>query len=127
MTTQSRPVPIYTTKGDVDAYLVYPHLFNRRGEWCGWVSKEKEVFSVHGAYVGWLDSAGPRILRKRSDDYMHPRRDPPSIPKTHFMFPATTPLAPMMKELSFDTVDVLEEWPDLLPTVDAGEYRPDME
>jgi hypothetical protein len=123
--TQRKPVPIYTSAGDAEAYLVYPHLFNRRGEWIGFVTPEKEVYSVYGEYVGWLTS-DPRILRKRSQDYSKPRLTPPSHPR-NYVLPALAPLAPMMSELSFETVDVLQDDRDKLPTVDTGEFRPDMD
>jgi len=54
MTTPNRLIPIFTSRGDVDAYLLYPYLYNRLGEWVGWISPERQVFSVHGHYVGWL-------------------------------------------------------------------------
>ena len=124
--TRPRILPIYTTRGDVDAFLIYPHLFNRRGEWCGFVTEKRDVYSVHGEYVGWLDD-GPRILRMRSYDYDKPRKDPPSRPRSKMLAPPTIPLPPMMKELTYDVIDVLEDWPELLPTIDMGEFRPDME
>jgi len=119
-------MPIYTSSGDVTAFLIYPHLFNRGGEWCGWVNHKREVYSVHGEYVGWL-AEGPRILRKRSYDYDKPRTDPPSRPRRKALVPATIPLPPMMKELTYEVIDVLDEWPELLPTVDMGEFREDMD
>jgi hypothetical protein len=126
MTTQPKPIPIYTTRGDSPAFLMYPHLYNRSGDWCGFVTNQREVYSVHGEYVGWLDE-GPRILRKRSYNFDKPKKEPPSRPSRRMYYEATIPLPPMMKELSYEVVDVLEDWPDLLPTVDAGEFREDME
>jgi hypothetical protein len=123
--TQRRLIPIYTTSGDVGAYLVYPHIFNAAGEWIGWVTPEREVYSVLGNYVGWL-SNDPRILRKRSYDFSKPRRTPPP-PQPRIRVPASTPLPPMMSELSFATVDVLEEEPHRLSTVDFDDLREDMD
>lgn len=117
-------IPIYTTKGDLGAYLVYPHLFNYQGEWIGWVTQEREVFSVHGQYVGWL-SSDPRILRKRGEVIVRPRLAPPTAP-IRINPPAHVPLPPMMREITFDTIDVLDEDPDLLPTLDYGD-RPDLD
>ena len=30
-------IPIYTTKGDAEASLAYPYLYNRNGDWVGFV------------------------------------------------------------------------------------------
>ena len=125
MSSSNRIIPIYTTKGDLGAYLVYPYIINLMGDWIGWVTPERQVYSVHGHYVGYIDS-GPRILRKLSDCYNKPRRSPPSRPPK-FPLPATVPLAPMMPELTYGIVDVLEDDPDLMPSVDFGELREDMD
>lgn len=125
MTKPRRQIPIYTTSGDVGAYLVYPNLFNHLGEWAGWVTPEREVYSVLGHYIGWL-SDDPRILRKRSYDFSKPRLEPPP-PQPRIRVPATSPLAPMMSELTFTTIDVLEEEPHRLSTLDFDELREDMD
>ena len=41
-------IPLYTSKGDVEAFLDYPYLFNRSGEWIGWVLPDRDVYSVLG-------------------------------------------------------------------------------
>jgi hypothetical protein len=121
----SRLIPIYTTRGDLGAYLGYPYIFSRQGEWIGWVTRERQVYSVHGDYVGWL-SNDPRILRKLADSAGLEHRSPPPAPK-RINLPASAPLAPLMSELSFGTLDVLQDDPDLLPPIDAGERRQDMD
>lgn len=125
MAKQINPIPIYSTDGDLHAFLVYPLIYNNNGEWIGFVTSGREVYSVHGDYVGWL-SDDPRILRKRSIDLNKPKLAPPRIP-TKFIVPSRKPLAPMMSELGFETVDVLQDFSDLLPTLDAGELREDAE
>ena len=125
MTIVRRPVPIYTTIGDVEAFMIYPMLYNRIGEWIGFVTKERDAYSVYGEYVGWINN-DPRILRKRSYDYSKPRLTPPPTPPKVTGL-ASTPLPPMMAELSYDTIDILQEEPDRLPTSDAGDFRPDMD
>jgi hypothetical protein len=125
MTKTRRLIPIYTTPGDVGAYLVYPYLYNNRGEWVGWVTSDRDVYSVLGNYIGWL-SDDPRILRKRSYDFTNPRKTSPQAP-ARIRVPATNPLAPMMAELSYTTVDVLEEEPERLSTLDADDLREDMD
>lgn len=117
-------IPIYTTKGDAAAFLVYPYIYNAIGEWIGWVTPQREVYSVLGVFVGRL-SNDPRILKKRVEEFTHPKKSPPFIPERIYP-PATVPLAPLMPELSFDTIDVLYEEPELLHTIDAGELREDL-
>ena len=125
MASNSQPIPIYTTRGDVGGFLLYPFLFNRQGEWIGWVESDRSVYSVMGNFVGTLE-AGPRILRRRSYDHALPRQTPPAPP--HPIRPmANIPLPPLMPELSFSVIDVLEEEPDLLPTIDHDELRDDMD
>jgi hypothetical protein len=118
-------IPIYTSRGDAAAYLVYPHLYNRNGEWIGWVSPTRDIYSVLGHYVGTL-SDDPRILRKRVTGVLKPRVNPPPPPQK-FIPPATVPLPPMMSELTFSTVDVLLEEPNRLHTLDRGELKEDMD
>lgn len=120
-----RTYPIYTTPGDVGAYLAYPMVFNALGEWIGCVTPQDEVFSVHGDYVGYI-TGDPRILRKRSYDYSKPAIKPPPQQK-RLLAPATVPLPPMMAELSYDTIDVLYDEPERLPTLDYGDALQDMD
>ncbi len=126
MSNHQRIIPIYTTRGDTEAYLVYPYIYNRRGEWIGWITHDRQVFSVHGHYVGWL-ADGPRILRKLAQAYGRAQVNIDSPTSQVISLPASTPLAPMMSELPFGTVDVLEEAPDLMPPIDFGELREDMD
>ena len=124
-TTAQNMIPIYSTRGDLGAYLVYPHLYNAQGEWIGWVTPEREVYSVLGYYVGYLTNE-PRILRKRVLETTKSRQSPP--PHAERIRPlATVPLARMMRELYHDTIDVLLEEPERLHTVDTGEYRQDLD
>jgi hypothetical protein len=66
-------------------------------------------------------------LRKLADGYTRPRLDiiPPFT--LRIKTPAISPLAPMMPELTFGEMDVLMERPDLLPPIDFGEMREDMD
>jgi hypothetical protein len=124
--TETTLVPIFTTVGDVGAFLAYPFIFSCEGDWIGWVSSDRIVYSTHGNYVGWL-AEGPRILRKQEDSYSKPKLDiiPPFTLK--ICPPALSPLPPMMPELTFGDMDVLLERPDMLPPVDFGELREDMD
>jgi len=125
MQTQRTIIPIYTTKGDAEAFLAYPYLFNRLGEWIGWVSPSRDVYSVIGLYVGEL-TAEPRIIRRRITATLKARKTPPP-PPPRISVPANIPLAPMMGELRFGVEDVLLEEPERLHTSDAGELRKDID
>lgn len=122
---QSRIIPVYNSQGEADAFLVFPHLFNRGGEWIGWVTPQREVYSVMGYFVGTLTN-DPRIVRKRAEDELKPRLRAPTRPK-RITPPAQVPLAPLMKELTHSMVDVLSEEPERLHTLDSGEMREDLD
>lgn len=122
---QQRIIPIYASNGDAEAFLVFPHLFNKSGEWVGWVTPKREVYSVLGNYVGVLTD-DPRITRKRSEDDHKPRLQPPPKPKK-IVVSITIPLAPMMSDLSHSHVDVLMDDRERLHTLDGGELREDMD
>jgi hypothetical protein len=119
------PIPIYSSRGDAEAFLVYPNLFNRNGEWIGWVTAKREVYSVLGYYVGYV-TQDPRILRKRATSTLKPRLQPPPAPKK-ISVSATIPLARMMSELTHGTVDVLLDEPDRLHPLDVGDLREDLD
>jgi len=109
-------IPIYTTSGDTGGFLSFPYVYNQIGEWIGWVTNNNQVYSVYGQYVGWLNK-DKRILRRRADDFQKPDRQSPPVPP-RFLPPATVPLPPLMAELKYETVDVLEDMPELLPRLD---------
>jgi hypothetical protein len=125
MSNNTTLIAIYTTSGDVGGFLRYPHLFNRQGEWIGWLTPQRQVYSVHGHYVGYLTD-DPRVLRKQSSGYLKPLREPPT-PAERIAAPASVPLPPMMPELPIGTFDVLEDRPDMLPSIDFGDLREDMD
>jgi hypothetical protein len=118
-------IPIYTSRGDAEAFLCYPNLFSRTGEWIGWVTTDRQVYSVLGFFVGEL-TAEPRILRRRITATLKPRRSPPTRPP-RLEVPATIPLAPLMGDLRFGVMDVLLEEPERLHTVDSGDFRQDLD
>ena len=120
-----RVIPVYSSRGEVEAFLVFPFLFNKSGEWIGYVTPQREVYSVLGVYVGSLTN-DPRIVRPRADRMLHPRLKV-TAPPGRLNTPATLPLAPLMSDLSLGLVDVLVEEPERLHTVDSGEFREDMD
>ena len=123
---QHSAVPIFTSRGDAGAFLVYPYLYNRLGEWIGWVTAERQVYSVLGIYAGDM-TAEPRIIRNRIIiTSLKPNKTPPERPP-YLLVPATIPLAPLMADLRFGVLDVLLEEPERLHTLDAGEQRKDLD
>jgi hypothetical protein len=122
---KGKAIPLYTSKGDWSALLVFPFVFSPVGEWIGWVTPEREVFDTDGIYVGWL-TPDPRVLRKRTYDEALPRRTPPA-PPGRIRPPATVPLPPMMSELPFEYIDVLLEEPERLHTTDTGDLKQDVD
>ena len=87
----------FSSRGEAEAYLVFPYLYNRSGEWIGWVTPQREVYSVLGNYVGFVTS-DPRIVRKRAEDDIRPRQKTPPPPR-RLTTPAFTPLAPLLSDL----------------------------
>lgn len=122
---QRRIIPIYSSNGEAEAFLVFPHLFNRNGEWIGWVTPKREVYSVMGLFVGTL-SDDARIIRKRSESDLKPRLQPPPRPGK-IVTPPTVPLAPLMSDLPLSLIDVFQEEPERLHTPDSGELREDLD
>jgi hypothetical protein len=122
---QKTIIPIYTSRGDAEAFLCYPYIHNRLGEWIGWVTPDRQIFSILGVYVGEL-TAEPRILRRRITATLKSHRTPPQSPP-RLNVPATIPLAPLMADIRFGWVDVLLEEPERLHTADSGEFRQDMD
>ena len=125
VTSPRKLIPIYTTKGDAEAFLSYPYIFNRSGDWVGWVTPKREVYSVMGHYVGNLTDE-PRILRKRATSTLQPYLKSPPPPGKVYP-PATIPLPPMMRELTHSQIDVLLEEPERLHALDSGEFREDLD
>jgi 4-fold beta flower protein len=125
MLTGTKLVPIFKSRGEVGAFLLYPYVYNTEGEWIGWVSVDRSVYSVHGHFVGTL-SKEPRILRNREAVVSRRRLQPPSPPPP-IRVPSHIPLAPQLPEVMINMIDVLEESPELLPSIDFGDLRDDME
>ncbi len=125
MSSTARLIPIYTSRGDVAGFMVYPYIYSAHGDWIGWVKPDRSVYSVHGHYVGEL-TKDPRIIRRREFTYDQTRQSPPPTPAPIHP-PAQVPLAPQMPQLPSNMIDVLEEAPHILPPIDFGELRGDME
>jgi hypothetical protein len=122
--TPVKPVFIFDSRGDWHATKFGEYLYSSRGEYIGWVEgTANDVFKRDGEWIGRLSKDG-RILRKRSERRreLNPSlRKEPTKPK----LPPRTPLPPMMSDLDFGTVDVLDEEPDIFKRV--SDLRPDMD
>jgi hypothetical protein len=114
--------PIYRSDGEWVGVYENGHVFNVDGEWIGFVNG-REVFDPTGRYLGFL-SDDKRLLRKRTLSRRPPRLKPPARPPRQRM-PISMPLAPLMRELPHQIIDVFEEYPDKLMYV--SETRPDMD
>ena len=115
-------VPIYRSDGEWVAVFEGGHLFNVDGEWIGF-TVGREVFDPSGQYLGFL-SDDKRLLRKRSISDEPPRLQPPPRPERP-RIPASAPLAPLLRNLPYQIVDVFEEEGERLMYI--SETRPDME
>jgi hypothetical protein len=100
-------------------------LYNTRGDWVGYISKTGHVYSVMGKYVGWL-SKDFRILRKKTQDRTVPGCPLPPHPVLKVRMPANVPLAPLMADLPFDTLDVMQDEPERVHTLDDDPDAKDM-
>lgn len=125
MVEKVKLIPIYTTSGDWCAMLAYPHIYSTEGEWLGWVTPQREVFDVNGAYVGMFTD-DLRVVRRVSDTRPHDHRTPPKAPPPIQPL-ATVPLPPMMAELAMGMIDVFEEEPFRMRPPDHGVYKEDVD
>lgn len=120
---QERPFFIYNTSGDWCATRFGNDLFDTAGEWVGFVEGD-EVWSAGGEWIGRLTRDG-RIMRKRAAPRRPLRRDLPPRPPKPSNLPPRAPLPPLTVEMPYDTIDVLEEEPDIFKRV--SDQRPDMD
>jgi hypothetical protein len=115
----AEPKPIYRTDGKWVAVVHKGNLYDTTGEWVGWLDGD-EVYLLDGEYIGAISTDG-RLLRPRVMPYRKRRRPPTEAPPFEPL--KTVPLPPMFAELSYSTVDVFEEVPDIFALID--ELRPD--
>ena len=115
-------IPIYCSDGSWVAVYEKGLLFNVDSEWIGF-TVGREVYNPMGEYVGFL-SDDKRLLRTRSEPKNKPRISPPLRPESPSI-PARMPLAPMLRSLPYQIIDMFEEYPERFLYV--SETRPDME
>lgn len=122
-TKPERPVFIYDTRGDWHATKFGDALYSVRGEYIGFVEGQ-EVYKRDGEWIGRLSRDG-RILRKRTERRRPFHASPPPAPPRPARVPARAPLPPMMAELDYSTIDVLDEEPEIFRRI--SDLRPDMD
>jgi hypothetical protein len=118
-----RPTFIFDTYGDWQATKIGDFIYSSRGDYIGFVEGE-DVYKCDGEWLGRLSKDG-RILRKRTERRRDFHPNPPPTPPKPDRLPPRAPLPPMMAELSFSTIDVLEEDPDIFKHI--SDLRPDMD
>jgi hypothetical protein len=125
MPSGSKLIPIFTSHGDVGAFLIYPYLYDLHGEWIGWVTADRMVFSVLGYHVGLL-TMDPRIICPYSRSEMLTRRTPPPRPE-RIRPPIRLPLAPIMADIPSNMMDVLVDAPEQLVPYGFGDLMDDID
>lgn len=120
---KERPLFIYSTAGDWFATKVGNDIFDTTGEWVGFV-EGVDVWTAGGEWIGQLTREG-RIVRKRAAPRRPIRTNLPPRPPKPADLPARAPLPPMMAEVAYDSIDVLEEEPDVFKHI--SDLRPDMD
>jgi hypothetical protein len=119
----NKPAFIFDTYGDWQATKIGNYLFSPRGEYIGYVEDE-DVYKRDGEWIGRLSKDG-RILRKRTERRREFHPNPPAVPPRPEKLPPRAPLPPMMAELNFSTIDVLEEDPGIFKQI--SDLRPDID
>ena len=117
-------IPIFTSSGDAEAFLAFPYLFNSAGEWIGFINAQREVYSVLGYYVGTITN-DPRIVRKSAGEIKPPVK--PLQAPARLRIVASVALPKMMGDLGPGSIDVLQDEPERLHTLDHGEMSKDMD
>jgi hypothetical protein len=126
-TPPAKPIFLYTTAGDWQGTIIDGFIFDPRGDYIGWVQtadKTTALYTFDGEWVGDLYKDG-RIVRKRAGKVRPLHDNPPKKPKAKpSNLPARAPLPPQTVELGYDSIDVLEEDPDVFKRV--SERRKDL-
>ena len=114
-------ISLYRSDGAWVAIYDKGNVYNIDGEWLGF-TVGREVYSPLGQYIGFL-SDDQRLLRTRTEPKMPLVAPPPRPPRPQI--PSSMPLAPMLRSLPYQIIDVFEEFPEQFSFV--SETRPDME
>lgn len=119
----NKPYFIFDTRGEWHATKIGIFIYDTRGEYVAFLENE-DVYKRDGEWMGRLSKDG-RILRKRTELRRDLHPNPLSRPARPNNLPARSPLPPMMAELDFSTVDVLDEDPESFKRI--SDQRPDMD
>ncbi len=118
-----KPVFIFDTHGDWHATKIGDFIYASRGDYIAFTEGE-DVYKRDGEWIGRLSKDG-RILRKRTERRRELHPNPPrSAPKPERL-PPRAPLPPMMAELNYSVIDVLDEDPDIFKRI--SDLRPDLD
>ncbi|MBI5959201.1 MAG: hypothetical protein HY866_10730 [Chloroflexi bacterium] len=120
----NKPVFIFDTHGDWQATKIGDSIYSSRGEYIGFIENGIDIYKNDGEWVGRLSKDG-RILRKRTERRRELHSNPPPKPPKPEKMPGRSPLPPMMAELDYGTIDVLEDDPEIFKRI--SDLRPDME
>ena len=119
-----KPEFIYNTSGDWLATAIAQYIFDSRGEYVGFM-ESRAVYTRDGEWIGDLSKDG-RILRKRAGKSKPLHPNPLAKPSTKpANLPGRAPLPPQNAEIGYDTIDVLEEDPDVFKRL--SDKRADMD
>jgi hypothetical protein len=115
-------IPIYRSDGEWVAIYTEGNVYNVDGEWLGF-TMGRELYDPLGEFVGFL-SDDKRLLRSRAEPRDKNRLTPPPRPSRP-RFPPSMPLAPLLRALPYQLIDMFEEYPNRFLYV--SETRPDMD
>ncbi len=119
-----KPEFIYNTHGDWQATRVEQYIYDGRGEYIGFV-EGRTVYTRDGEWAGELSKDG-RILRKRAGAKRPLNKNLPPKPLLKKSdLPGRSPLPQQMAELGYDTIDVMEEDPEVFKRL--SDRRADMD
>ena len=119
-----RPEFVYNTAGDWQATVIgAKYVYDTRGEYVGYL-EGRAVYTRDGEWIGDLAKDG-RVLRKRAGKTRPLHPNPVPRPAGKPTLPGRAPLPPQNAEISYDTIDVLEEDPDVFKRL--SDRRPDMD
>lgn len=111
-----KPIFLYNTAGDWQGTILGSYVYDPRGDCIGFV-EEKSAYTFDGEWVGEISKDG-RILRKRAGKKKPLHAKPlPRLKNKPANLPGRAPLPPQNAELGYDTLDVLEEDPQVFRRV----------
>jgi hypothetical protein len=115
-----KPIFLYNTAGDWLGTVLGRYVYDPRGDSMGFVEeegKDKQAYTFDGEWVGTISKDG-RILRKRAGKKRPLHANPlPKLKGKPQGLPARAPLPPQNAEIGYDTLDVLEEDPQIFRRV----------